>query len=162
MTARLLSCGVLLLDPMDRLLLCHATGTPRWDIPKGIAEPGETPLAAALRETAEEAGIVLEPAGVVDLGRHAYLRAKDLHLHAARVEGLDAKRCRCRTFLRDARGSSRPEVDAYAWVPYGEAGARVAKALAALLAGALSLAQVRARLDEHAARAGPERWHWAE
>lgn len=28
-----------------------------WDFPKGAVEPGETPLAAARRETAEEAGI---------------------------------------------------------------------------------------------------------
>lgn len=28
-----------------------------WDFPKGTVEPGETPLAAALRETAEEAGL---------------------------------------------------------------------------------------------------------
>ena len=162
MTAKFLSCGVLLLDPGDDLLLCHATGTPRWDIPKGIADPGETPLATALRETAEEAGIALDPEGVVDLGRHAYLRGKDLHLHAARVERLDLTRCRCRTFLRDARGRSRPEVDAYAWVPYADAGARVARGLAAILAGTLTLAQVRARLDEHVAREGPARWRWVE
>jgi len=162
MTAKLLSCGVLLLDPSDDLLLCHATGTARWDIPKCIAEPGETPLAAALRETAEEAGVALEPEGLVDLGRHAYLRGKDLHLHAVRVERLDTARCRCTTFLRDARGRLRPEVDAYAWVPYGEAGPRVAKGLAAILANALPLAEVRAQLDEHLRRAGPARWHWVE
>lgn len=28
-----------------------------WDFPKGQIEPGETPLAAALRETAEETGL---------------------------------------------------------------------------------------------------------
>jgi len=162
MTAKLLSCGVLLLDPRGDLLLCHATCTPRWDIPKGVAEPGETPLAAALRETAEEAGIALEPEAVVDLGRHAYLRGKDLNLHAALVERLDPARCRCRTFLRDARGRLRPEVDAYAWVPYGEAGPRVAKGLAAILANVLPLELVRARVQDHVTRLGPARWHWAE
>ncbi len=28
-----------------------------WDFPKGTIEPGEAPLAAAIRETAEEAGL---------------------------------------------------------------------------------------------------------
>lgn len=28
-----------------------------WDFPKGLVEPGETPLDAAIRETLEEAGI---------------------------------------------------------------------------------------------------------
>ena len=38
-----------------RLLLLRAYRN--WDFPKGMVEPGETPLAAALRETAEEAGL---------------------------------------------------------------------------------------------------------
>jgi len=29
-----------------------------WDFPKGLIEPGEAPLAAAIRETREETGIV--------------------------------------------------------------------------------------------------------
>ncbi|HLL12003.1 MAG TPA: NUDIX domain-containing protein, partial [Rubrivivax sp.] len=46
----LLSCGILVFNPKIELLLGHATGSARWDIPKGIAEEGESPLAAALRE----------------------------------------------------------------------------------------------------------------
>lgn len=38
-----------------RLLLLRAYHY--WDFPKGAVEPGETPLAAAIRETAEEAGL---------------------------------------------------------------------------------------------------------
>ena len=47
----LLSCGVLLFNEHDQLLLAHATGNRHWDVPKGLADPGEAPLAAALRET---------------------------------------------------------------------------------------------------------------
>jgi 8-oxo-dGTP pyrophosphatase MutT (NUDIX family) len=38
-----------------RLLVLRAYRN--WDFPKGRVEPGETPLAAAIRETAEEAAI---------------------------------------------------------------------------------------------------------
>lgn len=38
-----------------RLLLLRAWHN--WDFPKGQLEPGETPFAAALRETAEETGL---------------------------------------------------------------------------------------------------------
>jgi 8-oxo-dGTP pyrophosphatase MutT (NUDIX family) len=155
--ARLLSCGVLVLDGAGALLLCHATGTPRWDIPKGLAEPGESPLDAACREADEETGIVLEPADLLDLGRHAYLRNKDLHLQAARPEGLDAARCRCRSFVRDAWGRMRPEVDAWAWAPFRElASPRIAKGLAALFAGAVPLGPLEATLAGRA----PARWAW--
>lgn len=33
-----------------------------WDLPGGGAEPGETPLACALRELGEEFGIAVDPA----------------------------------------------------------------------------------------------------
>ena len=41
MKAKAVSCGVLVTDG-ERLLLGHATRSPRWDIPKGMAEPGES------------------------------------------------------------------------------------------------------------------------
>ncbi len=83
--ARTVSCGVVLLDSDGRVLLAHAPATTHWDIPKGQGEPGETAQQAALRELAEETGIVLDPARLVDLGLFAYRRDKDLHLFAARA-----------------------------------------------------------------------------
>ena len=47
------ACGGRVTDG-KRLLLGHATRSPRWDIPKGLAEPGESLAAAAVRELAEE------------------------------------------------------------------------------------------------------------
>ena len=43
------SCGVLIFDERRRLLMAHATGGAHWDIPKGLADPGEAPIEAALR-----------------------------------------------------------------------------------------------------------------
>ena len=42
-------------SPPKFLLMRHRD---RWDLPKGHAEPGETLLATALRETEEETGIL--------------------------------------------------------------------------------------------------------
>ena len=49
------SCGVLLTDGAA-LLLGHATGSARWDIPKGEADLGEDHAACAARELREETG----------------------------------------------------------------------------------------------------------
>jgi bis(5'-nucleosidyl)-tetraphosphatase len=53
-----LSCGVVLVrNTKDgwRTLMLRAYRN--WDFPKGLMEPGETPLEAAVREVAEETGI---------------------------------------------------------------------------------------------------------
>ena len=38
-----------------------------WSIPKGLIEPGEDEPTAALREFAEETGVRLRPAQMIDL-----------------------------------------------------------------------------------------------
>ena len=37
----LVSCGVVLLDRRRAIFTCRASGTQRWDLPKGVGEPGE-------------------------------------------------------------------------------------------------------------------------
>jgi 8-oxo-dGTP pyrophosphatase MutT (NUDIX family) len=154
--AFVVSSGILVLDPQAELLLCHATGTPRWDIPKGVGEPGEDARATAVRETAEETGLVFEPDDLLDLGSFPYLRQKDLHLHAALVERIDLAPCRCSTRVPDRSGRMRPEMDAYAWVPFDALATRAGKSLVAVLTGKLALPQLLADL---AARPRA-RWHW--
>ena len=81
MNAPKTSCGVIVGDG-ERILLGHATRSPRWDIPKGEAEPGEDFAAAAARELREETGLSAAPSELAALGVHPYLRGKDLALFA--------------------------------------------------------------------------------
>lgn len=133
---RVLSCALLVSCPSG-WLLAHATRTPRWDLPKGKIEPGETPLDAALRETVEETGLDLSSFRdrIVDLGRHDYLPKKDLHLFRLDLpHALDLSRCSCSTYVqRGEEGEHYPETDAYAWVPPQRVFERVGKSLLAYL-----------------------------
>ena len=113
-----LSCGIVLLDQFNQVLVARVTGTDSWTLPKGHLDAGETPAQAAVRETWEEMGIRVQQADLHDLGRFPYRKTKDLYLFATRVEnaGVDLGACRCSTYFEDAGEGPRPEVDAYQWV----------------------------------------------
>lgn len=141
---KLTSCGVVILDTHRRVLACHATGTSRWDLPKGILDAAESPANAAVRETWEETGLRLDPASLHDLGRFDYLPAKRLHLFALRVAdgAFDIGRCRCRSTWRHPRsGREIPEVDGHAWKAVGDLPAWCGKHMARVL-GELDWAQL--------------------
>jgi 8-oxo-dGTP pyrophosphatase MutT (NUDIX family) len=51
-----------------RLLTVRKRGTAMFMLPGGKLEPGETPVDCAVREAAEEVGLVLAAADLVELG----------------------------------------------------------------------------------------------
>jgi 8-oxo-dGTP pyrophosphatase MutT (NUDIX family) len=131
--AKRLSCGVVVTDG-KRVLLGHATRSPRWDIPKGLAEPDESHAAAAVRELAEETGLVVTEAELRTFGVHAYLRDKDLALFVwmpAEMPASDTLVCRSTFVLPD--GSLVPEFDRFGLFDWDEALGKVGKSLARLL-----------------------------
>jgi 8-oxo-dGTP pyrophosphatase MutT (NUDIX family) len=135
--AKLVSCGVIVTDG-KRVLLGHATRSPRWDIPKGLAEPGESHAAAAVRELAEETGLVVTEADLRALGVHAYLRDKDLALFVwmpAAMPAPDTLLCRSTFVLPN--GSIVPELDRFGLFDWNEAFGKVGKNLARLLTQAV-------------------------
>lgn len=113
-----LSCGTLIVNTERKLLLCHVTNTARWDIPKGMTDPGETPLQAARRELYEEAGLRLDSRRFRDLGQFDYRRDKRLHLFQVDAEdGLcQIEEMHCSSFFPDpVTGKPTPECDGYRW-----------------------------------------------
>lgn len=118
MTKTSVSCGTLVLDSSGRLLLCHVTGTAAWDIPKGVQDPGETTLEAAMRELREEAGIGFEPGRFHDLGQFDYRRDKRLHLYRVEAgdELGDLSQLACSSYFpHHASGRPTPEMDGFRW-----------------------------------------------
>ncbi|WP_244825700.1 NUDIX hydrolase [Caballeronia sp. TF1N1] len=145
MTARTVSCGVVILNPQGDVLLCHATETTHWDVPKGQGDPGEAPIDAALRELREETGIVLPAARLKDLGRFVYRRDKDLHLFAVRVSDDEVKLedCVCESYFpRYSDGTMIPEMDGYRWVSPADVDSFASRSLAKLFQTTLSLAEL--------------------
>ena len=133
MTERQTSCGVIATDG-QRILLGHATRSPRWDIPKGVAEPGENFADAAARELLEETGLVVSRSELVEFGVHTYLRGKDLAVFAWTPPQLpDPRNLACTSRFALADGTLLPEFDRFGLFPWEEALSRVGKNLARTL-----------------------------
>ena len=134
MAVKSISCGVIVTDG-ERLLLGHATRSPRWDIPKGMAEPGESLVAAARRELFEETGLDAPEAALKPLGVAPYRSGKDLALFAWPVPLLpDPDTLHCASCF-DWRGNMLPEFDRFGLFTHREALAKVGKAMATRLGG---------------------------
>jgi bis(5'-nucleosidyl)-tetraphosphatase len=111
------AAGVVVVRPDDggwRYLVLRAYRN--WDFPKGRVEPGEEPLAAALRETREETGLD----GLEFRWGHAsretapYARGKVAQFWVAASAGGDVR-------LGVAPELGRPEHHEYRWARHAEA-----------------------------------------
>jgi putative (di)nucleoside polyphosphate hydrolase len=143
-----LSCGIVILNPQRELLLCHVTGHGHWDLPKGCADEGETPVQTALRETWEETGLRLDASQLLDLGRFGYGARKQLHLFATLMAPIDTALLACRSYFTDrASGRRLPEMDGYRWQNLDGVAPLCRPKMAAILQGAINLPALYTRLQ---------------
>lgn len=96
----------------DTYLICHATLSRYWTLPKGIKDENETTAEAAIREMEEETGIKLDKEKLVYIGKFPYLKDKDIVLFKYKAEEIpDIKKLKCTTYFETADGRKLPEVD---------------------------------------------------
>jgi predicted NUDIX family NTP pyrophosphohydrolase len=114
-----------------------------WSFPKGVVEPGEEPLDAALREVAEELGVPAPPGPYVPLGE--VRQSGKVIVAWAVAADLDPADVVPGTFEmewppRSGRTQAFPEVDRVAWVSPQEATRLLVKAQRGLVPRVLDVA----------------------
>lgn len=109
---RTLKAGIILIKPNTdtrEVLLIFRHKEQDWSFPKGHIEVGETPLAAAVRETTEETGLVAS--NLIALPDHQYTSTHEFNL------------IRCSMFYTSQfTGTLTPEIvnDRAEWYPEPE------------------------------------------
>ena len=101
-----------------------------WSIPKGVAGEGEAPLAAAVRELAEETGLRAQ-GDFLDLGSHKQRSGKTVVAFALEQD-FDVSRHESNLFSmewppRSGRMAEFPEVDRAGWFPLEAARRKITK-----------------------------------
>ena len=130
------SCGILIKNEFDELLMGHVTGNSFFDIPKGGLDEGESYLACALRECEEETSIKLNESQLKDLGLHKYNKEKNLYLFEVNVKKDEIKleSLVCHSMFEHRYTKKMvPEVDGFSWVNVNDVDQFCAKSMAALL-----------------------------
>ncbi len=112
-----LSCGIVLGRPTDDgwyTLMLRAWRI--WDFPKGMCEPGETPLQAARREVAEETGIreLALQWGDTAIDTGPYNRGKTARYYLASTQEDKVE-------MGISPLTGRPEHHEYRWMTFDEA-----------------------------------------
>jgi len=108
----ILAAGVVVFRPGREVLVVHRPKYDDWSFPKGKLDPGEHPVAAAVREVAEETGLHVRLGPPLPSQRYpAARRMKTVHYWTGRVVGDDDV-----TSYRH-----EDEIDTVAWLPLDEA-----------------------------------------
>lgn len=129
-----ISCGVLIFNPDNLLLLGHVTGQKHYDIPKGLWESGESFIDTAIRETNEETGISLHKEDLIDLGAFKYNSKKDLQLFQVNNYNINLSNLVCTsTFEHFYTKKILPEVDGFILCTKDDAINLVAKSMSKVL-----------------------------
>ena len=87
-----------------------------WDFPKGLVEPGEEPMSAAIREVREETTIddLSFPWGETHIETGPYSRGKTARYYLAQTDVVTVR-------LPANPESGKPEHNEYRWVDYNRA-----------------------------------------
>lgn len=115
-----ITAAIVIINHRGDILGCHGTGKPHnmgFDFPKGLVEPDETDIEAALRELREETSLVLDDDQLIDCGVYPHNKEKNIHLFIHRTEIIpEPENLVCQSFFT-LNDKEYPECDFFEIIP---------------------------------------------
>lgn len=130
------SCGIIIFNEQNEILMGHVTGNKFYDIPKGMIDENETPIACAIRECQEESSLVFKPEDLKDLGEYKYTKEKNLHLFLTKISKnkIEIDKLVCTSFFEHFYTKKQtPEVGGFKWIAVSEVVENCAKSMGKIL-----------------------------
>jgi 8-oxo-dGTP pyrophosphatase MutT (NUDIX family) len=115
-----ITAAIVIINPRGDILGCHGTGKPHnmgFDFPKGLVEPDETDMEAALRELREETSLVLDDDQLIDCGVYPHNKEKNIHIFVHKTDILpEPESLVCQSFFT-LNDKEYPECDFFEIIP---------------------------------------------
>lgn len=107
------TCGVLFIDKNNNILICRATNSNNFSIPKGLNEEGESDIDTAAREVKEETGLLIDPKKLIYFDSSLYKnKKKTLFMFIYKLDYINEKEMHCDSFF-EMYGKTFPENDLF-------------------------------------------------
>ena len=115
------SCGIIILNSDNEILLCHVTGQTQYDIPKGLMDEGETYIDCAIRECQEETSLIFTEDDLTEIGLVPYNKKKQLYLFMTVKDDINLENLTCVSLFEHFHTKEMlPEVDEFIWVAFSD------------------------------------------
>ncbi len=135
------TCGVIIINEFNELLMGKSNGNNFFDIPKGLKDEGETYLQAAIRECKEETNLSFNSEELIDLGLFPYNKEKNIYLFFIKLnkEKINMNNLKCNSYYEHYYSKKMlPEIDYFNWINCNELNQKASKSMFKILSHVFS------------------------
>jgi ADP-ribose pyrophosphatase YjhB (NUDIX family) len=106
------TCGIFIFSKNNKLLICRATNSNNWSIPKGQKDLNESNIETAIRECFEETNLALEKEHLIYIGEEIYKsKKKKLIAFIYKFPINEDVELKCNSFFNE----TIPEIAEFSW-----------------------------------------------
>ncbi len=130
------TCGIIILNEENEILMGKSNGNNFFDIPKGLKDEGESYIDAAIRECHEETNIHFQKDVLKDIGLFEYNKEKNIYLFFIKLnkKNINMEDLKCNSFFEHYYSKKiLPEIEYFNWININNIEQHTAKSMSKIL-----------------------------